>query len=119
MITPTGKTKRIDGRSYVEAECSFCHDVKYFRKDNIKRNKSCGCNEVAKPLVSTEGTMTTRGLIKHHPYKGMRLPVKVVPCRKTTACRPRPPATVEGFLVFALPGGGDYVSGIVVGRNER
>lgn len=34
--------------------------------------------------------------------------------------RPRPPVTVDDYLVFALPGGGDYVSSIVVrSRNER
>ena len=57
-----------------------------------------------------EGTVTTKGFIKHLKRNGIAMPVKVRPC-KTCTGNPRPPSVdMNGFIVFALPGGGSYIS---------
>lgn len=69
-------------------------------------------------MKTLKGIKTSRGIIDYYQYLGFDLPVKVKSCPNIDS-RPRPPATVDDFLVFALPGGGEYISSIVVGRNER
>jgi hypothetical protein len=60
-----------------------------------------------------DGVMTTKGFVKHLQYKGIHLPVKVRPANCPTGGS-RPPMIVCEFLVFALPGGGDFISNITV-----
>lgn len=59
------------------------------------------------------GTITTQGFIPSIKYKGIDLFVKA-----KTRARPEQkhcaPVTQNGFIVYALPGGGDYVSDLKI-----
>jgi hypothetical protein len=58
-------------------------------------------------------TLTSEGHIPYLQHDGMLLPVKLdIPRRLPVAAikRPQPPLRRGGYLVFVLPGGGEYVS---------
>lgn len=66
-----------------------------------------------KKVYHIGGTVTSEGFIPYLPYEGYLLPVKLdIPGRLPVAemKRPLPPLRRKGHLVFALPGGGEYVS---------
>lgn len=66
-----------------------------------------------KKVHRTGGTVTSEGFIPHLPYKDYMLLVKLdIPRRLLVSeiKRPQPPLRYKGYLVFALPGGGEYVS---------
>ena len=59
------------------------------------------------------GTLTTKGFIPNmtHPRGKFQMPVKCKQMKSgIVTARARPPVIKEGFLVFALPGGGEYRS---------
>ena len=58
-------------------------------------------------------TLTSEGHIPYLPFGSMLLPVKLdIPKRLPVADlkRPQPPLRRGDYLVFVLPGGGEYVS---------
>ena len=58
-------------------------------------------------------TLTSEGYIPYLQHDGMLLPVKLdIPKRLPVADlkRPQPPLRRGDYLVFVLPGGGEYVS---------
>lgn len=58
------------------------------------------------------GVETTRGFIHNlkHPSGKFSMPVKLKAIPGKVNGNPRPPVRVAGFLVFALPDGGSYIS---------
>jgi hypothetical protein len=60
-----------------------------------------------------DGVRTTKGLIPYltHSSGKFQMPVKVKRAPNSINGHPRPPVLTQGFLVFALPCGVDYVSG--------
>lgn len=55
------------------------------------------------------GTRTSRGLIPNLHHNGVTMPVKVRPYKNRPDDLPMP-VVRDGHLVFALPGGGEYIS---------
>jgi hypothetical protein len=64
-------------------------------------------------MKTLKGIQTTRGLIKYYRHNGIDLPVKCRPL-KTSQLRGGKivPKVEHEELVFALPGGGDFIPGI-------
>lgn len=62
-------------------------------------------------MIRTVGTRTVDGFIPHHfnDAMGIWMPVKVVFDRRSPGGLPRV-KTVKNKLVFALPGGGEWIS---------
>ena len=74
--------------------------------------------------TSKGGTLTTKGFIPHLKHKaGFYMPVKIKSSDTIINSSPRPPQKEKesGFLIYALPGGGDYISAneLVYGVNKR
>ena len=61
--------------------------------------------------------ITTKGEIPYLELNGIEMPVMISINKEpaeTTLKTIRPPKTDGGFLVFATPGGGQYISNLVV-----
>jgi hypothetical protein len=64
-------------------------------------------------MRKTGGTLTSEGFIPYYRLGSLMLPVKLdIPKRLPVADikRPQPPLRRKGYLVFVLPGGGEYES---------
>jgi len=64
-------------------------------------------------MKQLKGIETRHGLIEYYNYNGIKLPVKLEfksnPAASTLR-NPRPPVILDNMYVFALPGGGDFIS---------
>ena len=58
------------------------------------------------------GVKTTKGFIRdlEHPSGKFSMTVKLKPAGSVLNGNPRPPVLSGGLVVFALPGGGSYIS---------
>lgn len=68
--------------------------------------------------MNHSGTITSRGFIPKLRYKGMDLYVKLKPTQRIEM-RPSAPVLRDGFIVYALPGGEEYVSDIQISEVVR
>ena len=67
-----------------------------------------------------EGVMTTKGLIKYmtHPSGKFQMPVLCKPAKNVVTSGPRPPLLIHGCLVFAMPGGEEFISFYTVDNKD-